>query len=147
MTHYSANDLTISFVLDKKESYKLLYNLHKHLISNNYFYIEKDVLTNSNNWWYEQLENIKDLMKNENSLYLYNLNVVENQINILKNDLNSVDNIFYSMKANNNSKLIKYISDKGIGFECVSFEEVNYLRNNLKINNGIIFTPNKRIPM
>ena len=142
MTHYSANDLTISFVLDKKDSLKLLESLHKHLISNNYFYIEKDVLINSNNWWYEQIENVKDLMKNENSLYLYNLNVVENQINILKNDLNSVDNIFYSMKANNNSKLIKYISGKNIGFECVSFEEVNYLRNNLKINNEIIFTPN-----
>ena len=46
------------------------------------------------------------------------------------------------MKANNHRNIINKISDNGIGFECVSINEIEYLRNNLQLNNCIMFTPN-----
>lgn len=81
-------------------------------------------------------------MNEYNSIYLYDLEFIKNQIDILKTKLNSIDMIYYSMKANNNENILRKIAEQNIGFECVSFNEVKYLRENLKITNNIIFTPN-----
>lgn len=140
MIHHSANDMTISFVIDGCESNKLLMELHTCLL-------DVDIVNNDNHniekkWWYNKMEDVKQLMKDNNSIYLYNLQFIKDQINFLKSKLPIVKKIFYSMKANNNNNIIKTISNQNIGFECVSYNEVNYLRNKLNINDDIIFTPN-----
>ncbi|VVU95615.1 Amino acid kinase family [seawater metagenome] len=140
MIHYSSNDLSLSFVLPSINSYKLLNELHSNLIGS----IEPTNDENNINkkWWYSQINNIKEITKTKGSVYLYDLKFIENKISLLQNNLPRVNKIFYAMKANNHQLIIKKIAELGIGFECVSIEEVIYLREQLNINNQIIFTPN-----
>mgnify|MGYP002847871693 CR=1 FL=1 len=138
--HHSANDLTISYVVNNYDSSEILNKLHQNLISSKSY--KEDLARINKKWWYKNIEEIKEIMKINDSLYLYNLEFVKNQIDILKLELPSIDRIFYSMKANNNENVIKKIASQNIGFECVSLNEVYYLRNTLKLENNIIFTPN-----
>ena len=143
MIHHSANDLSISFVINSIDSNILLNKLHDEIICEKK---EKEILNENTNiekkWWYSKLNEINNIMTNYNSIYLYDLEFIKNQIEILKNNLPCIDQIYYSMKANNNENILKKIADQNIGFECVSFNEVKYIRNVLKLNNDIIFTPN-----
>lgn len=138
--HHSANDLTISFVVNNIDSTDILTKLHQHLISSKSY--QEDMVKVTKKWWYKNLDEIKEIMKLNDSLYLYNLEFVKNQIDLLKLELPAIDQIFYSMKANNNENVIKKIASQNIGFECVSLNEVYFLRNTLKLENNIIFTPN-----
>ena len=61
--------------------------------------------------------------------------------NILNYDKHSVDNFYYAMKANNNLEVLKTIDSSNFGFECVSIEEVKYIRKHFP-DAKIIFTPN-----
>jgi diaminopimelate decarboxylase/aspartate kinase len=138
--HHSANDLTISYVVNNSDSLDILIKLHQNLISSKCY--QEDLVKVSKKWWFKNLEEIKQIMNINESLYLYNLEFVKNQIDILKLELPSIDQIFYSMKANNNENVIKKIASQNIGFECVSLNEVYFLRNTLNLQNNIIFTPN-----
>ena len=140
--HHSANDLTISFVINSIDSISLLTKLHDELILERKINNISDNYNLKNNWWYNRIDEIKEIMNNYNSIYLYDLKFIKNQIDILKANLSSVDKIYYSMKANNNENILRKIAEQNIGFECVSFNEVKYLRETLKVNNDIIFTPN-----
>ena len=139
MIHYSANNLSLSFVINSKNSKFLLKELHEKLIGNEQ--PKNDDKFIKNKWWYNKIDKINKLMENNSSLYLYDLNNIEQKINILKK-INKIDKIFYAMKANHHKNIIKTMADNNIGFECVSVQEVNYIRNILNLNNSILFTPN-----
>lgn len=141
MIHHSSNDLTLSFVVNKEDSIDLLKELHNNLIiTDNTF--TNDYVNLDETWWSPKINEISSIMNKYTSIYLYDLSFIKNQILFLKETLPSIDQIYYSMKANNNINILKKIAEEDIGFECVSYNEVDYLRNKLKINNKIIFTPN-----
>ena len=139
MIHYSANNLSLSFVIDSKNSKFLLKELHEKLIGNEQ--PKNDDKFIKNKWWYNKIDKINKLMENNSSLYLYDLNNIEQKINILKK-INKIDKIFYAMKANHHKNIIETMANNNIGFECVSAQEVNYIRKILNLNNSILFTPN-----
>ena len=139
MIHYSANNLSLSFVIDTLNAESLLKELHKKLIGNEEPNNDNKFIKTK--WWYNKIDKISDLMKNYSSLYLYDLNNIEQKINILKK-INKIDKIFYAMKANHHQNIIKKMAENNLGFECVSLQEVQYLREKLNINNSILFTPN-----
>lgn len=136
LTSYSSNDMTLSFVIEEDFSNKLSEKIHNIIFPFNQFEIPKDI------WWKELLENEGP----DNCQYLYNLDVVNSKINDLKN-LTSIDKIYYAMKANNNTDIIKNIINQQLGFETVSIDEIHHLEsitNDLKLDNkiDILYTPN-----
>jgi bifunctional diaminopimelate decarboxylase / aspartate kinase len=140
MIHYSANDLSMSFVLPTISALDLLEELHNKLIAN--VNPTDDSNNIKNKWWYLQIEKVYDAIKSKDSIYLYDLNFIEKKLKYIREELPVVKKIFYAMKANNHQLIINKMADNNIGFECVSIEEVNYLRFILGIKNEIIFTPN-----
>ena len=42
--------------------------------------------------------------------------------------MESIDKIFYAMKANSNIEVLHCIYNNGFGFECVSIEEIYYIK-------------------
>lgn len=150
----SASDLNLTFVIDDEYSEKVIGQLHEILISNNpnshllgptvSEMLSSDLANNLNDkWWIEKKDELKSLMNNEHSLYVYNLDAVQNNLIQLKS-INSIDRVYYAVKANNNLQVLNTIKDSGGNFETVSIFEIEYLLRSfldLKPEN-IFFTPN-----
>jgi len=140
MVQYSANDMTLSFVIDNIDANQIMKELHEELL------IEEEAFNDNkkleNKWWISEIDKINNIMKNQSSAYIYNMDFINQQISFLKSNLSSISEIYYSMKANNHKNIINKIANNGIGFECVSINEIEYLRDNLFIENNIMFTPN-----
>ena len=130
LTSYSSNDMTLSFMVKKKESDLLANKLHSIIFPFNEFKIPKDI------WWHKLLSNHGP---NE-CQYLYNLEVVKEQITKLKT-LSSINKIYYAVKANNNVDILKTIKDHNIGFETVSINEVDLIKS-ISPESEMLFTPN-----
>ena len=144
LTSYSSNDMTISFVVDNDTSNRLLNNLHQIIFPYNKFIFPKNTA-----WWEDQL-----LVDGPpHCKYIYNLDIVKNKINVLK-DLTSIDRIYYAMKANNNESILLTILKSGVGIETVSINELivivnlieTYYSEIINITNqdkvNILYTPN-----
>ena len=76
-----------------------------------------------------------------NSTYIYSKNKLINNCKNLNTKLKNVSKIFYAMKANNNLDVINTIISEKINIECVSIEEISFIRTHHKYVE-IMFTPN-----
>ena len=74
---------------------------------------------------------------------IYNVDTINENIDRL-NQLDSIEGLFYAMKANYSTDILKAVMKKNIGFECVSPGEVQFLINLFpNIDPArILFTPN-----
>ena len=129
LTSYSSNELSLSLVHKDKTLIKKLYNI-----------IFPKVILNKKNSWYDSL--LPELYnKIKNPVYLYNLDIIGNQISKLKK-LTCVNQIYYAMKANYKKEIIDYVINNGLGIETVSLDEIKYLYDNFGLNFPVLFTPN-----
>ncbi len=78
-------------------------------------------------------ELIQRLNKLKTPFYFYDLDLLDKTILSLKDSLELNYNVYYAIKANNNSKIIKLINDHNLGIDAVSGEEINKALN-CKIN-------------
>lgn len=62
------------------------------------------------------------------AFFLYQLNYLDLNIQTLKNIFPELKQIFYSVKANPNTQIIKYLANLGIGFDVSSFEELRLIK-------------------
>ena len=65
------------------------------------------------------------LNKLKTPFYFYDLDLLDKTILSLKESLELNYNVYYAIKANNNSKIIKLINDHNLGIDAVSGEEIN----------------------
>ena len=74
---------------------------------------------------------------------MYDLDTVRKAVNGLKG-MNSVDQIYYAIKANSHPEILRTIFDLGVNLECVSLGEIQHVFDLFPdINpNRILFTPN-----
>jgi diaminopimelate decarboxylase len=98
-------------------------------------------------WWASKRAELLSLttrhaMAND-SLYVYSLAQVRANIAALKR-LSSIDRIFYACKANHNADILREIEKAGLGFECVSIQEMKFIRNLFPdlAKERLLFTPN-----
>jgi len=116
--HISSNNMCISIVLKNIDLYFKLYNqIYKK-------------------WWI----NKKLILNNRNS-YIYNLSIVKQQCFILRDNLSNINNFYYAIKANSNINILNEIYKNGFNFECVSIEEVRYIKKHFN-DAKILFSPN-----
>ncbi len=134
LTSYSSNDMTLSFVVEKGSASNLINKLHSVIFPFQSFKLEKGI------WW----ENLLNQEGPEECKYIYNMDIINQKIKNLKS-LDSIDRIYYAMKANNNNDILNKVYQSGLGFETVTLDEIYYLENNFsnvlsKIN--LLYTPN-----
>jgi len=129
ITHFSSNHLSISFIVENNVA--LLLNQDIHDI----------VVYNYDKWWKTCTNYFITNMKNldKSSIYFYNLKTIGYKCELLKKKLNKVDQVFYAMKANSNHEVLKEITSRNIGLECVSQMEI---KKALQYTDKILFTPN-----
>ncbi|STX29509.1 aspartokinase [Legionella beliardensis] len=148
----ASNDLNLTFVVDESHAEKLCQKLHNLLIESNpqSFYYSKSWHEEFGNpglrplpWWETKRDKLLDLAHAHSPCYVYDRETLVKRADELL-QLTALDQLFYSVKANANSEVLKTFYQQGLGFECVSINELQFL---LKLfpdidPKRIFFTPN-----
>lgn len=148
----ASNDLNLTFVVNESQADKLCQKLHHLLIENNphSLYYSKSwqeefgpsPLTHKP-WWEKKQSELLSLAAKNSPCYVYHLPTqIEKAQELLA--LQSIDFLFYAVKANPHPAILKNLFSQGIGFECVSINELKHLLGLFPdIDRGrLLFTPN-----
>ena len=151
----AANDLNLTFVVDGDHAFRLLKRLHSLLVNR---FREGRVFgptweqlqarapvteTVRVPWWEQQRDRLIATARERGSAYVYHLDSVAEAMSSLTS-LNSVDAVFYSVKANSNPDVLRAVDAHGGNFECVSPGEIRRVFDTLPgiDPRRILFTPN-----
>ena len=151
----AANDLNLTFVVDGDHAFRLLKRLHSLLVSR---FREGRVFGPTWEqlqarepvaeappapWWERHRDRLIATARERGSAYVYHLDSVGEAMSSLAS-LNSVDAVFYSVKANSNSEILRAVDACGGNFECVSPGEIRRVFDALPgiDPQRILFTPN-----
>ena len=151
----AANDLNLSFVVDKQQGPRLVRKLHAIIIrkkgaSNVFgsswerlFADEEPAARAPDAWWMKKHEQLLALADGHLNAYVYDRDsVIEASQELL--GLKNIERILYAVKANFNADLLRTLSETGVDFECVSPGEVEWLEETIPGLDlqRILFTPN-----
>ena len=151
----AANDLNITFVIDEEQGDRLVSRLHEIAIRKmtadrvlgptwEELYGTGDAVTyDTPQWWQVRRKDLLGLGQEHGAAFVYDRATLQAKAQALR-ALPGIDGVFYALKANWHSEIIKLFHEQGLGFECVSRFEVEHV---LKTVPGIdrakiIFTPN-----
>jgi diaminopimelate decarboxylase/aspartate kinase len=151
----AANDLNLSFVVDRQQGPRLVSKLHASIIRKKgastvfgaswerLFAADEPVARAADTWWMQKRKELLEIAGGQLNAYVYDRASVEQTARSLL-DLKSVDRILYAVKANFNADLLRAMAASGVDFECVSPGEVEWLAeviSDLDLSR-ILFTPN-----
>ncbi|KTD41660.1 diaminopimelate decarboxylase, aspartate kinase (fusion of lysA and lysC) [Legionella parisiensis] len=104
--------------------------------------LEKGV-TRPTPWWQIKKESLLSIAGTHSPCYVYNSTTQITQAKQLLN-LKSIDTLFYAIKANSHPSILKTLEKEGIGFECVSIQELKRISDLFPDidKKRILFTPN-----
>ncbi len=151
----AANDLNLTFVVDRQQGPRLVAKLHSTIIRKKgtssafgpswerLFAGDEPVARAADTWWLQKREQLLQLASDELNAYVYDRESVEAAAKSLLN-LKNVDRILYAVKANFNAELIRTMAATGVDFECVSPGEVEWLEEVIPgfDLSRVLFTPN-----
>ncbi len=151
----AANDLNFTVVVDEEQAPRLVKQLHELLIRRvpgdqvlgstweDIFEQEQKVTTPLYAWWRENITRLKKLADREAPIYVYHKDSIQKSMDRLT-DMESVDQVFYAVKANNNREVLELVYEEGLGFECVSPGEIEWIKELFPDldPSRILFTPN-----
>lgn len=148
----ASNDLNLTFVVDESHADKLCQKLHHLLIESNpqiYYYSkswhEEFGKPNKRNipWWETERDRLLTTSALYSPCYVYHSPTQANRAKQLL-ALESIDTLFYAIKANPHASILKTLEKEGIGFECVSIQELDLVLElfpNIS-KERVLFTPN-----
>jgi bifunctional diaminopimelate decarboxylase / aspartate kinase len=150
----AANDLNLTFVVDRQQGPRLVSKLHASIIRKGQskvfgpswerlFAGEEPSVRAADTWWMKKRAELLRLAESQPNAYVYDRGTVIDAAKRLTR-LKNVDRILYAVKANFNANLIRALDESGVDFECVSPGEVEWLQEVLPgLDLGrILFTPN-----
>lgn len=148
----ASNDLNLTFVVDESKAEKLCQQLHVMLIESNpqSFYYSKSwheefgkPEPKATPWWETEREGLLRLAKTQSPCYVYDKKTLVKQADALL-ALQSISTFFYSLKANPHPVILQTLAAKGIGFECVSPQELDLVLQTCPDidRHHVLFTPN-----
>lgn len=152
----SANDLNLTFVVDKAQGTRLVRKLHASIIRKRggspSFGASWEALFAGEDeqriqapapWWRDKRDQLLAIAEKAGNAYVYDLDSVRSAAQRLK-ALSNVDRVLYAMKANFNADILRCLSEEGVDFECVSPGEVEWLESVLPDldSSRLLFTPN-----
>lgn len=148
----ASNDLNLTFVVDESHADKLAQRLHHLLIESNpqnYYYSKSwheefgKPTIRPTPWWEDERDRLLQLSSENSPCYVYHSPTQTLRAKQLL-ALQSVNQLFYAIKANPHPSILTTLEKENIGFECVSIEELNQVLQlfpDIK-RNRILFTPN-----
>ncbi|KTD25025.1 diaminopimelate decarboxylase, aspartate kinase (fusion of lysA and lysC), partial [Legionella lansingensis] len=148
----ASNDLNLTFVVNESQADKLCQKLHNLLIDDNpqSFYYSKSWqeefgtpgLKNTP-WWEHERGKLLDIAATSSPCYVYHLQTQSRKADELQ-ALKSIDKLYYAVKANPHPAILKNLFAKGIGFECVSIDELRHVLGLFPEidKQQLLFTPN-----
>ncbi|MBT8091824.1 MAG: bifunctional aspartate kinase/diaminopimelate decarboxylase [Gammaproteobacteria bacterium] len=151
----AANDLNLSFVVDRPQGPRLASKLHATIIGNKgasqvfgpswerLFAADETTIRGADTWWLKKRSQLLDVAHTHTNAYVYDCDSVADAAQSLL-DLANVDRILYAVKANFNEEVLRTLDKAGVDFECVSPGEVEWLRAcipGLDLSR-VLFTPN-----
>ncbi|MDG1462784.1 MAG: bifunctional aspartate kinase/diaminopimelate decarboxylase, partial [Gammaproteobacteria bacterium] len=154
----AASDLNLSFVVDEEQSLRLVKGFHATLVqaaSNDKVFgetweeIQEDPAAENTvpeatpSWWMQKREALISLAQEHCSAYVYDRESIQQACaNLL--GLQSVDRVFYAIKANSNPEVLRIVHQSGLNFECVSPGEIQRILELFPDIDPqrILFTPN-----
>jgi diaminopimelate decarboxylase/aspartate kinase len=151
----AANDLNLSFVVDKQQGTRLVAKLHATIIRkkgastvfgsswDRLFAGDEPAIRTRDAWWMKKREQLLELAEGQLNAYVYDRDSVAAAAKSLL-DLKNVNRILYAVKANFNADVLRTLGEAGVDFECVSPGEVEWLEQvfpDLDLQR-ILFTPN-----
>jgi bifunctional diaminopimelate decarboxylase / aspartate kinase len=150
----SSNDLNLTFVVDEDRAEHLLPVIHDSLIKSQALPVAvpgllgpawkqlQSTRIQDAPWWRAQRSQLLDIAQ-AGPQYVYSRAELQKRLAEL-NAMHAIDQWFYACKANHHPALLKIISEAGFGLECVSIEEINYVRQQLPTHDPkrILFSAN-----
>ncbi|WP_454783157.1 bifunctional aspartate kinase/diaminopimelate decarboxylase [Legionella sp. WA2022007384] len=148
----ASNDLNLTFVVDESQANQLCQKLHHLLIENNpqIFYYSKSwheefgkPSARNIPWWEKERDQLLTIASVNSPCYVYHSQTQADRAKQLL-ALKSIDTLFYAIKANPHPSILKTMEHEGIGFECVSIQELDRVLElfpNID-RKRILFTPN-----
>jgi diaminopimelate decarboxylase/aspartate kinase len=148
----ASNDLNLTFVVDESQADKLCQELHHLLIENNpqVFYYSKSwheefgkPNVRPTPWWESERDRLLTLGEQHSPCYVYHSPTQTQRAQQLLS-IKSIDTLFYAIKANPFPSVLKTLEKQGIGFECVSIQELDLVLSLFPsiAPKRILFTPN-----
>jgi len=151
----AANDLNLSFVVDRSQGERLVGKLHSSIIRKTggspafgksweeLFKADDLIATKVAPWWLNKRDQLIELAGKSLNTYVYDRESVKEAARDLLN-LENVGRILYAVKANDNAELLRTLAAEGVDFECVSPGEIEWLEDavaDLDMKR-VLFTPN-----
>ncbi|MGI9237771.1 MAG: bifunctional aspartate kinase/diaminopimelate decarboxylase [Woeseiaceae bacterium] len=151
----AANDLNLTFVVDRQQGPRLVSKLHATIIRKKgaspvfgaswerLFAGDEPMARAADTWWMKKRSKLLQVASTEPNAYVYDRESVADAARSLL-ELKNIDRILYAVKANFNAELIRTLGAAGVDFECVSPGEVEWLENIFpKFDlTRVLFTPN-----
>jgi diaminopimelate decarboxylase/aspartate kinase len=155
MVTQSANDLNLTLVVDEEYADQLVQKLHNLLITASadqrddlgpsWLALTRPARTDAADtpWWRDRAEQLQDLMEGRSSAFVYHLDEARRAARRLAG-LKSLQRVLYSIKANHHPALLRALAEEGLGFECVSMNEVRHVLDSVPglAARDVLFTPN-----
>lgn len=138
----ASNDLNLSFVVDQSQADRLVDRLHSTMFrqgqADEVFGRTWSDITRGEStrqriraaWWYSARKRLLEIGRTDAPLYVYDAATVEARADQLQR-IDSLDSVFYAVKANWSPKLLKRLHHAGVGFECVSPGELEHVFANV----------------
>lgn len=152
----AATDLNLTFVVNAEHAYKLVQRLHGllvHRFTGGVFGDTWEQIADTRPqppaqalirpWWRDRVDELLALGRKHGAAYVYERASIEGALAALGR-LNSIDAVFYSIKANNHADVLRTVHGAGANFECVSPGEIRHVLELFPDidRHRILFTPN-----
>ena len=150
----AANDLNLTFVVDSEHAYRLVQHIHGllvHRFAGGTFGSTWEQLSappvaaaaQKKPWWLTRRKELLDLAQARGTAYVYDEASIRGTLDALTG-LDSVDAVFYAMKANSHPDILRLTHELGANFECVSPGEIQKVLGLFPDidRHRILFTPN-----
>lgn len=147
----ASNDLNFSFIVDEKHIDRLLQKLHHILLEDSsakeyvsdVTTVKQTAFYAADDWWVEHRDVLLKKLSDDLPMYVYDAQTLKEKAQKML-ACHAIDQSFYAVKANANRQVLKIFEKQGLGFECVSIQEVRFLFQVFPdlLPDRVIFTPN-----
>jgi len=151
----AANDLNITFVIDETQGDRLVGRLHEIAIRKmtadrvlgptweELYGAAQASPDTSQQWWHRRRSELLALAHEHGAAFVYDRDTLQAKARSLAS-LRGIDAVFYALKANWHPEILRCFEQAGLGFECVSRQEVEHVLRTLPAldRRRVLFTPN-----
>lgn len=154
----AASDLNITFVVEEDRAPRLVERLHdlvvrQHALKSTFGPTWEQLSgtapatpadrPHARQWWETKRDELLDVMGDRDAAYVYDVDTIDRSVDQLQ-AMESIDRVFYAMKANGNRQVLEHMRRRQVAFECVSQAEVQHVQMLFPDIDptDILFTPN-----